>query len=508
MEFIFLNAAGQTLFVRDDMESGNWVQEQMTVSATFPFDKDKLITFGQRIAFRDPATDVIEVFEINVVKNHEPEHYQEISAEHICISELSDDHMDKLELTDVTAADALGAVLEGTLWEPGTVTSEPGSSSGPAGISSADISRGSVWDAVNTISQNWNAYITPRVVISSAGAITHRYLDIAPAKGVWRGLRLSIRKNMLDSCVTYDESEVYTAMYGYGGNVEVSQASGDDTTEELTFADEVWTATSQHPAKPSGQTWIEWPEKTALYGRNGRPRYGYYQNSEIKDAELLLMKTWESLQNSCDPKITISGTCADLYRLGYADQPIRLHDLAIVEIEETGEVFQKQVTCNDVDLVDPARTKPEIGDYIPNIIYINRDTETSASGSGGGGGHGQTNNENEKLKTYSDLVKTDSVIGMVVGIKDGTAYIKAGEISIAINDSTGDTEAKINADKIFLNGTTSISELLSGLAYLDAIKSHLLDVDTGFNYQGYTISRDTATVGGNTINYLKWTSSS
>ena len=121
---------------------------------------------------------------------------------------------------------------------------------------------------------------------------------------------------MIDPAVTYDETEVYTALYGYGGSIEVEQESGDDETVELTFEDEVWSATSSHPAKPAGQKYLEWPEKTAIYGRNGRPRYGYYQNANIKDAGLLLQKTWESLQASCEPSISISGTCVDLYRLG------------------------------------------------------------------------------------------------------------------------------------------------------------------------------------------------
>ena len=86
MECIFLNAAGTTLFVRDDMESGHWVQEQMNVTAEFPFDAGKVIQIGQLIAFRDPATDTLEVFEIVNVVNHEPDHYQQITAEHICIA--------------------------------------------------------------------------------------------------------------------------------------------------------------------------------------------------------------------------------------------------------------------------------------------------------------------------------------------------------------------------------------------------------------------------------------
>ena len=203
MEFIFLNAAGQTLFTRSDIESGHWVQEQMNVSADFPFDPAKKIERGMRIAFRDPATDNLEVFEIRVVVNQEPDHYQQITAEHIALSELSDEHINTTEITDQTAAQALTTALTGTLWSVGNNTA--------SGTQSADISRGSVWDAVNTIQSNWNVYITPRVVISSAGVITGRYLDISPAQGTWRGLRFSVRKNMTDPAVTYNDEEVLTA---------------------------------------------------------------------------------------------------------------------------------------------------------------------------------------------------------------------------------------------------------------------------------------------------------
>lgn len=445
MECIFLNAVGTTLFVRDDMESGHWLQQEYNITADYPYNPDKVIRDGQRIAFRDPATDNIEVFEINNVRNNAGEGYQQITADHICISELHDEHINKTEITDKTAGQALTTVLTGTLWSLGTNTA--------SGAGNADISRGSVWDAVISIQQAYNVWITPRVVISSAGVITGRYLDIVPAEGVFRGLRLSIRKNLLDPIVTYDDSNVYTALYGYGGNVNKAQTSGDDTTEELTFKDVVWAATSEHPAKPANQTYLEWPEKTALYGRNGRPRYGYYQNGNIKDAATLLEKTWESLKKSCEPLISISGTVVDLYRLGYKDQPIRLHDMAIVEIEETGELLYKLITCNDVDLVNPDGTRPEIGDYIPNIVYINRDTDKKAGGGGGGGrGRGSmTNLEDEEEKAFTQFYNDGQKIGMIVGTKNGIDYINAPQITLAINE-WGGTRILLRADTIDIDG--------------------------------------------------------
>lgn len=451
MQTTFLNSAGVVLFARDDMEQGNWTQEEYTVNATFPFVAGKVIERGQRISFRDPATGSLEMFEVRNVTNIEPEHYQQIIAEHIAVSELSDDHINTQEITDKTPAQALATVLTGTLWAVGNVA--------VSRTSSVDISRGSVWQAVGAIAQNWNVYIVPRVTVNAAGTITGRYLDVTESTGVWRGLRLSIDKNMSDASVVYDDSETLTALYGYGGSVDKAQASGDDVPEEVTFADVVWTATADHPAKPSGQTYLEDPQATALYGRNGRPRFGYYQNGDIKDGATLLEKTWEALKQTNKPKISITGTVADLYRLGYKDQPIRLHDLAIVDIPETGESFYLQIIRCDVDLIDPTATRPEIGSYIANIIYINRETsKASGGGGGGGGGRGQSKEQYDDATTYSAFEKTNNLIGMVVGTKNGQNYIKAGEIALSINSQTGESKILLQADIIDIEGVVEALE--------------------------------------------------
>ena len=590
METIFLNAAGTVLFVRDDMEQGEWTQEEFSVNATFPYVSGKVIERGQRIAFRDPATNNMEVFEIRNVQNIEPEHYQQFVAEHIAVSELNDEHINNQEFYNVPPQTALAAVLTGTLWSVGNVsvgntvqqatiraqitalglngnvdlTSRPiiypdkminagytdfegdyatlysmtytktlgestdvtllftpihqngdvfsqdaidayvdavcaesttiaqvkandtdglliHSLSGTQisamdtiaesahdlsdawetcneGVSSsAKVSRGSVWQAVNTVSQNWNVYITPRITFSSAGAITGRYLDITHHAGTWRGLRLSVDSNVSDSCIEIDDSELYTAMYGYGGNVDVVDSGKEDKTEELTFADIVWTATEDHPAKPSGQTYLEDTAATALYGRNGRPRFGFYQNGDITDGEVLLQKTWEALKECNKPRVNFSGTVTDMYRFGYSGVPVRLHDMAIIEIRPTGTDIYEQVIRNTVNLLDPTQTRPEIGAYIPNIIYISNETNEQATG-GGGGGISKDSQTNQ-YKTYSGLEsntdKYGSMIGMVVGKRNGENYIKAGEIALSINAQDGSTKILLDADAIDIGGVAT-----------------------------------------------------
>ena len=395
MDFLFFNAANQPLFTRNDAEQAEWTVEQFSFFGLFPFDPDKVLERGQRVAFQD-ADGIWQAFEIRKVKSYEPDHYQEITAEHIAVAELTDEHVQPKEWTSQTAQAALASILTGTLWSIGTVTA--------SGTSSGEISYGSVWQGVNTIASNWNVYILPRITIGPSG-ITGRYLDITPAQGNWRGLRLSINSNIEEAGVTYDDTNVLTAMYGYGKTstpeqpiTPTSPQPQDLPAEPLTFTDVVWTATADHPAKPANQAYLENPTAKALYGRNGRNRFGFYQNGDVTDPNVLLDLTWKALKKDSEPLISIEGTLHDLQRLGYADQTIRLHDTAIVEILPAGVEVQREIIQLNVDLLNPLATRVTIGAYIPNIIYINRETIDRASGGnggGGGGGRGQTTKEKE-----------------------------------------------------------------------------------------------------------------
>lgn len=503
MDFLFFNAANQPLFTRNDAEQAEWTVEQFSFFGLFPFDAEKVIERGQRVAFQD-ADGIWQAFEIRKAKSYEPDHYQEITAEHIAVSELTDEHVQPKEWNTVTAQFALASVLTGTLWSVGTVTA--------TGTSSGSISYGSAWQGVNTIAQNWNVYITPRITVGPGG-ITGRYLDIAPAQGNWRGLRLSITSNLEQAGVTYDDTNLLTAMYGYGKNITPEQNISanpptpqpqDLPAEPLTFTDVVWTATAEHPAKPANQAYLENPTAKALYGRNGRNRFGFYQNGDVTDANILLDLTWKALKKDSEPLISIEGTLHDLQRLGYADQTIRLHDTVLVEILPAGVEVQREIIQLTVDLLNPLNTTVTIGAYIPNIIYINKETAEKASGGGGGGGgggRGQTDAEKEfsefqtqiSANQYQILLRAwqqninseilrqagiqldaDGVliyaegpnqiggkikvqkerIDLVVEGEGAGAEIKAASIALAINE--GGSEAAITAEQIYLNGTTIV----------------------------------------------------
>ena len=406
MNFTFLRSTGAVAFFRSDAEEADWCQEEMTVSATFPYFSNKVIERGMVMLFQDPATNDWQAYEIRQCTIMPGDSYQQLTAESLAISELTDCHVqNKIEIDNVRASEALITVLSGTGWNVGNVVVDP--------VSSCDLQRGSSWQAVNTIASNWNVYIEPRVTVDSNG-ITGKYLDIVPSTGTDRGLRLAINKNVTDPCVTYDDTDMYTALYGYGGTY--TEGEGESrVTLEYNFSSVAWDKTADHPAKPEGQRYLEYPEMTALYGRNGKPRFGYYQNTNVNDPDILLQQTWEALKHCCQPKISIQGTVSDLKRMGYADQPLHLHDLAIIELEPVGLLFYKQIIRLTVDLLDPTKNVPEIGDYIPNIIYINRETENYATGGskGSGGRGGKTKVDLEMSEYRTQIYDNGRQVGMV-----------------------------------------------------------------------------------------------
>ncbi len=446
MQFIFFDAADNRLFVRDDAETATWSVKGMQLTAEFPFVKEKEIARGMRVGFLDDDG-IFQPFEVRKVKTYEPDHYQELTAEHIAIAELTDEFYQGSDATDETASAALGTILTGTVWQVGNVTA--------SNLSSADLDKGTVWQNVRNIEANWNVWITPRVTFSDTG-ITGRYLDIAPAEGVWRGVTLSVNGNADEMGVTVDDSETYTAAYGMGGAV------GDDS-EPLDFSTAVWTETAEHPAKPEGQKYVEDPAAKALYGRNGRNRFTYYQNADIKEAELLLQKTWDYLQTVNKPKVTIECIVRDLKRMGYAGEGIRRHDLVQVRIEPVGQIVVLMVDDLEVDLLDPTATRPTIGRYIPNIVYINRETMKYASGGAGGG---QTETQYEKHVFEQEIYRTERSLEL-------EAYERQlvdGELS----DELTEASAKISIS------AGNISSICAGVgATLDAQGHVVVDPTTG-----------------------------
>ena len=211
------------------------------------------------------------------------------------------------------------------------------------------------WALLETALAKAELVLWPRVEISASGTWT-RYIDMHTTTPAYRGVRLSCDYNLKSANVEYDSSSIFTALYGIG-------------KENITFADVVWDTSLGDPVnKPSGQKYVADPDALAQWGRNGRHRYGVITMDEQDDAAMLLGKTWEQLQVLKVPKVTIDATVADLYKMGYGGQSMRLYDSVYVILKPIGTRLEARIIDLERDLVEPENTRPTIGTSIGNDI--------------------------------------------------------------------------------------------------------------------------------------------
>ena len=542
--FIFFTINDTVLFHRNDAEQAEWTHQEFHLNATFPYVKEKEIQRGMRIGFED-SFGRFQLFEVRNVKTQEPDHSQTISAEHIVISELTDRHLMKYKPDDaVSAQTAIAALLTGTGWSIGTCTS--------TATHKPDLEMTSVWAALTDVRDMMGLRLDPYVTVSST-AVTGRYINVVDNVGVWRGVRLSINKNIEQVGVTYDDTNLVTAVYGYGaalddeytppsrptsesgtsgsgtsgsgsggssesgtqlsndsndrpgagsssGSGSSSSSSTDYGADYVTIKNVVWTQTTEHPAKPDGQLYLEDPAATALYGRNGQPRFGFYSNSNVSDPDELIGLCWEALQRQNKPQVTVDCTISQLHSLGLAGEQIQIGDTVRVEIEPIGAMIEIMCICLTEDLLDPENTRPTIGRYIKDIVYITKEEDRAAGGGGGGGGGGANEDKIEQEKSvYTKFDRTDEYILMqAVSIQQvegalNTAYseiyMTAQEIALEVTRATNAEDTlsgriTVNADNITLEVTRATQAEAAIQLTLD----------------GITISGNVITIKGNQIN--------
>lgn len=561
--FIFFSINDTVLFHRNDAEEAEWTHQEMSLNCTFPYVPDKAIERGMRIGFED-SFGHFQLFEIRNVKTLEPDHAQQIIAEHIAISELTDVHlMEYKPDEEVDAETAIEALLDGTDWEIGTCTSE--ASHKP------ELEMTSVWAALTEVRDMMGLRLEPYVTVSET-AVTGRYINVVDNVGTWRGVRLSINKNIEQVGITYDDTNLVTAVYGYGKSVDEEytpppnpnesgssssgsgdsgssgsggndgtgnqlrsggnelggngtpdsgsgSGSGSDSVQSgdsgsgnaesgnapdyganyVTIKNVVWEQTAEHPAKPDGQLYLEDPTATALYGRNGTPRFGFYSNSNVSDDEELCELCWEALKRQNFPQITVDCTISQLYAYGYVGEQIQIGDTVRVEIEPIGAVVEIMCICLTEDLLNPGNTRPTIGRYIKDIVYITKEDEHAAGGGGGGGGGANEEKIEQEKNVYTKFDRTDEYILMqAVSIQQvegalNTAfseiYMNAQEIALEVTRATGAEEdlsgrITVNADNITLEVT----------------RAEAAEAAIQLTLDGITISGDVITIKGNVIN--------
>jgi hypothetical protein len=191
--------------------------------------------------------------------------------------------------------------------------------------------------------------IMPRVEIAQDGTWT-RAIDMHTVEPEYRGIRVTTRTDVQEARIQYDSSQVYTRLIGLG-------------KEDLTFKDVVWKVSSGDPVnKPAGQNYVELPAaEIAAITRSGRPRTGAYFVDDVSDANVLIKKTWDRLQKLKEPQITLDARIADLYKMGYGGQSMRLYDSVQVILEAIDTRIMARIIDLERDWLRPENTRPMIG---------------------------------------------------------------------------------------------------------------------------------------------------
>lgn len=430
MKFYFFDRNDAFINTRTDPARFIVYERDMAFEATFPPRDDFPLLTGQRIGWQNDDGEW-EIYEIDKVEMDAFGGGVFISGVHLCVAELRDWIRTSFSVSGGTIAAALDNALSGTQWRRGTVDGDSGQTStveqyrvtgnavylrskptsnstaitaykkntivtliqktnsnwykvqGPDGragyMSTAYLAYSgtgsgaasgtvtieeqrwqTVWHDVELTAQTAKKLLIPSVEIPGNGAAWIRTVNLVTTEPEYNGVRLSCNTNVQDGAIIYDSAMQYTRMYGLGKN-------------ELDFSSVVWTVAGGKPVdKPAGQGYVELPpDEAAQITRGGNPRVGLVFFDDETDAANLLQRTWEQLDKLKTPQITMNSVIADLYKMGYGGQAMRMYDAVQLILEPINVRIMARVIDLQRDRVNPENTRPIIGTQLGADILDN-----------------------------------------------------------------------------------------------------------------------------------------
>lgn len=377
---------------------------------------------------------------------------------------------------------------------------------------------------------------------------TGLYIDyLSDADLPTSGQPIVFGENMADLFLETTSSETYTVLIPLGPNVDVANPQdGQAKQRPMNIA-----------SVNSGNDYLENTAGIALYGRREKT-----QQWESAEDETDLKAKGEAYlaEHAAQLKETITLSAVDLHYLNANTAAIRWMTRIPIESDPHSVNAVYTATKLDLQLGEPEPIQLQLGE--PAEVFTDRVPKNSVSrrrsGAGGrGGGRAASSSDLEQwqmivrktedilwitgLKEISEsgiimdaehgitlyslkdiIAGTDSIIGLKGSIDitaqqvglvvEGTgdnAHIKAAQIVASINEQTGESAVLISADKITLDGSTKIDELLSGHAQMSKIWTSSADIgdlnilprgtltindSTGFTYGRKTVTWQNTTV--------------
>ncbi|MFK8243841.1 MULTISPECIES: phage tail spike protein [unclassified Facklamia] len=178
----------------------------------------------------------------------------------------------------------------------------------------------SAFDALKKMCNSFGVEMQFHVEING-NKIGNRYIEFKKRIGTVTHRRVTYGHNALEIIKEVQKANLVTALIGRGRGEEVSSAGENESGQagygrKITFEDIVWEKSQGKPVdKPAGLKYVENKEATAMFGiktPNGNiPKIGFIE-FDTDDRELLLQRTYESLNEQCRPQVLFRTTSAYL----------------------------------------------------------------------------------------------------------------------------------------------------------------------------------------------------
>lgn len=263
--------------------------EELNGEDTIEFCCGEVPTKGDRLLWRDGPVWREHV----VVRTDEPlEGLCSVYAES-SLCELLDDFIEEEHLVSRTAAQALAVALAPTRWSVASCDV-----TGTAGCVLYHVN--ALW-ALRRIAEVWGGEVEP-VITESDGRVSARSIRFKQQLGSWKGLRFTYGKNMAGCTRTVLEQDVYTALYGFGAGLPLTDEDGRYTggyRKKLTFGE-----------VNGGVNWVGDENARLVWGRWNANRtakvhsFGQVTFSDCDDPARLLALTRRALLDAVQPKVS------------------------------------------------------------------------------------------------------------------------------------------------------------------------------------------------------------
>lgn len=335
------------------------IHDENNYSLTAAISSDVTLRTGEYIGFTC-VNGHFRLFEITKVNHDDDRNVNDVTASDAIVAEAKEKIIEgEVQQLDVTLTAALQTLAPD--WE---VEGED-----PGRVEKSRAYFSSLWTMIETFRTLYEWRIIPYYRFEG-GKISARVLHLERDEAVFRGRILYSRRDASKVYLTRTGRPI-TRLYGLGP----ATGSGDVTTC-LTFEDVEWSVANGDPVdKPKGQTWVEDPEAVAEDGVHTDT----FSSTDAVDAEDLLRKTWDALQEKKKPAVNIQATVADMEMVpGYEHQQIRLGDLAAVHLR-TGETVEARIIAIKRNYIRPWLSAITIGNKTDTITTQVSSLITSAT---------------------------------------------------------------------------------------------------------------------------------